>query len=183
MASNQVSKRYAQAWIDAAKEKSATASLKGDLAAISSILAESTDFAAFIKSPIISANEQANVVNALAKQAKFDSITLNMLLVLVQNRRLAILPAVIADATRVIAEEAGEVQAVVTSAAPLGDAEVKDLCAALAKKLGKQVSVDTIVNPDIIGGLVVRIGSTLIDDSVKTKLERLQRHLQTGSAA
>lgn len=183
MSVNQVSKRYAQAWIGAAQDKSAIASLGKDLAVLQDAIVQSADFAAFLASPVLSASEQQGVITALAKKAKFDSITVNFLSLLVEKRRLAALPAILAQATRMMAEAAGEMQAVVTAAAPLSAAEVKDISAALGKRFGRDVQVESRVDPEIIGGLVVRVGSTLIDDSVKTKLNRLQRELQAGAAA
>lgn len=183
MSVNQVSRRYAQAWIGAAREKSAMASLGNDLAVLKDIISKNADFTAFLKSPVLSEAEQKAVMDAVSKKAKLDSITVNFLSLLVSKRRLSVLEGILDAASNMLAEEAGEVKAVVTSASALSSGEVKDITSALSKRFGRDVQVDVQVNPEIIGGLVIRVGSTLIDDSVKTKLGRLQRELQAGAAA
>lgn len=183
MATDQVSKRYAQAWLSAAKENSALAALGSDCMALQNAISASPEFVEFLKSPLIKKAEQQGVIDALCKKGKFNALTHQFLNVLVQNHRLKALPSILVATAQKMAEEAGEVQALVTSATPLDAANISEIATTLSRRLGKDVKVESAVNPDIIGGLVIRVGSTLIDDSVKTKLERLQRVLQASAAA
>jgi len=182
MAITQVSRRYAQAWLASSKEKGAKAAI-ADCDSLLSMVRNSPDFAAFLTSPLISQADQSKVLATIAAKAGLDATTKSLLSVLVENRRLNALPGILEAAREMLDAEAGEVKAVVTSATKLDDKKVIDISAQISKKLGKDVQVETHVDASLIGGLVIRVGSTMIDDSVKTKLERLQRSLQTGTAA
>ena len=182
MSSGQVARRYAKAWLSAAKDKNALDSVAGDTNALLAMIKASPDFAAFLASPLISKADQVKTVGVIAQQARFSPLTVSLLGLLASTRRLAALPHIL-DATKAMIDaEAGTTKAQVTSATPLDDKKVTDIRNALSKKLGQDVAIDTKVDPSIIGGLVIRVGSTMIDDSVKTKLDRMARRLQ-GQAA
>jgi len=182
MSSGQVARRYAKAWLSAAKDKNALDSVAGDINALLNMIKGSPDFAAFLASPLISKADQAKTVGVIAAQARFAPLTVSMLGLLASKRRLHALSAILDASKAMIDAEAGTAKAQVTSATPLDEKKVTDIRNALSKKLGQDVAIDMKVDPSIIGGLVVRVGSTMIDDSVKTKLDRMARRLQ-GQAA
>ncbi|HEY8963232.1 MAG TPA: F0F1 ATP synthase subunit delta [Alphaproteobacteria bacterium] len=183
MGADQVSRRYAGAWLAAAKDKGGLKAAAGDADSLQSMLTSSADFRAFIASPLVSQTDQDKALAEIAKKANFNASTVSFLSTLVDNRRLNALPGILEAFRELLSAEAGEVQATVTSATKLDDKKVVDISAQISKKLGKNVQVQTNVDPSLIGGLVIRVGSTMIDDSIKTKLDRLQRRLQAGSAA
>jgi F-type H+-transporting ATPase subunit delta len=182
MGANQVAQRYAKGWLSAAKDKKMLDSVAGDCNALQAMIKNSPDFAAFLASPLISKTDQARTVNALAVAAKLNPLTVSLLSVLAANRRLAMLADVLEAAQAMLDAAAGTASAVVTSAQKLDDKKVADIRNQLVKKLGKDIAIQTKIDPAIIGGLVVQVGSTMIDDSVKTKLDRMARRL-LGQAA
>jgi F-type H+-transporting ATPase subunit delta len=133
-------------------------------------LAESADLSALIASPVVSRGDAANAVGAVAKAMKLDSLTTNFLGVLAENRRLADLPKMIDAFDAIVAAHRGEVTAKVTSAHPLTAEQLKELTANLKTRVGRDVAVVTTVDPAILGGLVVQLGSQLIDGSIRTRL-------------
>jgi len=183
MGDQQVFRRYANAWLAAAKDKGAIRAAAADADSLLSMLDSSPEFRAFIASPLISSDQQDKALAAIAQKAQFDAITTSFLSTLVDNRRLNALRGILSSFKTMLATEAGEVLATVTSATKLDDKKVVDISAQISKKLGKNVQVQTAVDPSLIGGLVIRVGSTMIDDSIKTKLDRLGRRLQAGTAA
>lgn len=183
MADNQVSRRYANAWLAASKDKGALKAVAADADSLLAMLKNSPDFTAFIASPLVSQTEQEKVLAVMSQKAGFHPLTVSFLSVLADNRRLHALPSIL-DALRAMMDaEAGDVRATVTSASKLDDKKIVDISSQISKKLGKNVQVQANVDPSLIGGLVIRVGSTMIDDSIKTKLDRLQRRLLAGSAA
>ena len=133
-------------------------------------LAESTDLAALVSSPVVARADAAKAIEAVAKAMKLDSLTAKFLGVLAENRRLADLPAMIAAFDAIVADHRGEVTATVTSAHPLTADQLKALAANLKSRVGRDVTVATTVDPAILGGLVVQLGSQLIDGSIRTRL-------------
>lgn len=182
MSSGQVARRYAKAWLSAAKEKNALDSVAGDTNALLNMIKASPDFEAFLASPLISQSDQSKAIGAIAQAACFAPTTVSMLQLLADARRMNALPAILEATKAMIEAEAGTAKAQVTSATPLDERKIADIRNALSKKLGQDIAIDTKIDPSIIGGLVVRVGSTMIDDSVKTKLDRMARRLM-GQAA
>lgn len=182
MAAGQVAVRYAQAWLSAAQDKKAVEAVSADCAVLSSMIKASSDFSTFLSSPLLQKSDQLKAIQAIAKQAKFHDLTVSLLSKLASNRRLAALADVLDAAQGILDAASGTTKAKVTSAVPLDAAKVAEIGAQLKKKLGHDVSVEAHVDPSIIGGLVVQTGSKMIDDSVKTKLDRMARRL-TGQAA
>lgn len=183
MAVGQVAQRYAKAWLDAAREKKALEAVASDCQSLLSMIKNSADFSAFLASPLISQADQAKAVAAIAKQSKFHEVTASLLAVLADNRRLPALPAVLEAARAMFDAAAGTVKAQVISATVLDEGRITDIRAQLKKKMGVEVAVESKVDPSIIGGLIVRVGSKMIDDSVKTKLDRMARRLSGRNAA
>lgn len=168
-----LSGRYATALFELAREKGAIDTVESSLGAVKQALADSAEFAALTSSPLIARNDAASGVAAAAKAMKLDSLTANFLGVLAQNRRLAALPGIVRDFRTLAARHRGEMSADVVSAHPLSPAQVTALKAQLRERVGRDVNVDLSVDPSLLGGLVVKIGSQMIDSSIKTRLNSL----------
>ena len=173
-----ISGRYATALYQLAQEAKATDKVAASLAALTAALAESADLKSLINSPLIDRADAGKAVAATAKAMKLDKLTSNFLGVLAQGRRLAVLPAIIADFGKLSAAARGEVTAHVTSARKLDAKQTAALLAQLKTGLGRDVALDLHVDPEILGGLVVRVGSRMIDSSIATKLNTLGQRLK-----
>lgn len=168
-----LSGRYATALFELARDNSAIDKVESSLATVKQALAESPEFAALTSSPLLARSDAANGIAAAAKAMKLDPLTGNFLGVLAQNRRLAALPGIVRDFRRLAARHRGEMTAEVVSAHPLSSTQVTQLKAQLRQRVGSDVTVDLAVDPSLLGGLVVKIGSQMIDSSIKTRLNSL----------
>lgn len=166
--------RYATALFELAEDDKALAELENDVGRFATLHDQSDDLRAFIRSPVYTAEEQVRGIDAVLRQAGIGGLTGNFFKVIAQNRRLFAIPAIIAAFRRLLAEKRGEVTAEVTSAEPLSEAHIAALKEALKASLGKDVTLDTRVDPSLIGGLIVKVGSRMIDSSLKTKLSSLK---------
>mgnify|MGYP003390375141 FL=1 len=162
--------RYAVALFDLARESNAIDAVAKSLSDLRAGLTESTDLSALIASPVVGRDDAANAMAAVAKAMKIDPLTAKFLGVLAENRRLADLPKMIDAFAAIVAAHRGEVTAKVTSAHPLSADQLKELTANLKTRVGRDVAVATTVDPAILGGLVVQLGSQLIDGSIRTRL-------------
>lgn len=165
--------RYATALFGLARDQKQIDTVSQSLVKLRSALRESTDFATLTTSPLIGREEGLKATLAAAGALGVDPLTRNFLGVLAKGRRLGILGNVIRDFMRLAAHARGETTAEVTSAHPLNDDQVAALKARLKASIGRDVTVDLRVDPAILGGLVVRVGSRMIDSSIKTKLDNL----------
>ena len=136
-------------------------------------LAQSDDFKALTTSPLVSRENATKAVMAAAGTMGIDAVTTKFLGVLAHNRRLGDLPAIIRAFRQLAARHRGEIAAEVTSAHPLDDGQIDQLKQQLRARVGSDVSVDLNVDPELLGGLVVRIGSQMIDSSIRTRLNAL----------
>lgn len=166
--------RYATALFELALERGALEEVERDLAALERAVAESPDLARALKSPIISREQQAQAMEALAERLGLGELTRNLLGVLAHQRRLAALTAVVTAYKRRLAQHRGEETAEVVSAVPLDEAQIASVREAVARYAGRPVQLSAAVDPDLLGGIVVRIGSRMIDASLKTKLRNLE---------
>jgi len=166
--------RYATALFELAEDDKALAELENDVGRFATLHDQSDDLRAFIRSPIYTAEEQVRGIGAVLDQAGIGGLTGNFFKVIAQNRRLFAVPAIIAAFRRLLAQKRGEVAAEVTSAEPLSETHVASLKEALKAALGKEVTLDMRVDPSLIGGLIVKVGSRMIDSSLKTKLSSLK---------
>lgn len=173
--------RYATALVDIAEESGKTPAIEKDLQAFEAMMAESDDLWRVIQSPLISRPQKQAAMQALATKAGFQDITSNFLALLAQNRRLNIIPGIIHAVRKDISDRRGEVSAYVQSAFKLSPAQEKALQESLANVVGRSVSVNVEVRQDLIGGMVVTVGSQMFDDSVKRKLERLKIAMKSGA--
>ena len=170
--------RYASALFDLASENGKVTSVESDLETLSAELAESADLAALTTNPELARDVQGKAIAAVAKQLKLDALTANFLGVLAANRRLAKLPAIISAFKAIAAAQRGEVTATVTSAHPLSEAQLAALKTKLTAREGRTVMLTAAVDPDLLGGLVVTIGSQRIDASIRTRLNSLAQAMK-----
>jgi len=169
-----VAQRYASALLDLAEEQGVTADVERDLTGFEALLKDSADLDRLVKSPVFSAEEQLAAISALLDKAGITGLASNFMKLAAKNRRLFVLPGMIKAFRAQLAEKRGEQIAEVTSAAPLSDDHVAALKEALSSSTGKTVKVAAHVDPALIGGLVVKVGSRMIDASLRTKLNSLK---------
>ena len=162
--------RYASALFDLARDQRQIESVGNSLDALSQALLDSRDFAELVASPLVSRDEAGKAFAALAPQLGLDPVTTNFLGVLARNGRKRQLPAVIRAFRRLAAEHRGETTAEVISAHPLNDDQIGALKAQLRARAGRDVTLEAEVDPAILGGIVVKLGSQMIDASIRTKL-------------
>jgi len=169
-----LSGRYARALFELATEAKQLDEVAGDLRGLSGALAESEDLRRLVDSPVLSRDEQGRAMAAIMDAMQAHNLTRNTVALLAQQRRLFVLDTIISDYLRLLASHRGETTAEVTSARALSDSELDKLRATLKDIVGRDVAVETEVDPDLLGGLVVRIGSRMLDSSIRTKLQRLE---------
>ena len=161
------------ALFELARDAKQLETVSGSLNIIKTALAESDDLRRFATSPLVSRGEAVKAVGAIAETLKLDPLTAKFLGVLASNRRLAQLTAVIRAFGSLAAAHRGEVTAEVTTAHPLNDEQIEALKTRLKDELARDVALDLTVNPAILGGLIVKVGSRQIDGSIRTKLNTL----------
>lgn len=165
--------RYAIALFELARDAKSIDTVEASLATVRDGLRDSDDLRTLTTSPVVARGAAVKAVLAVADSLGVDAVTKNFLGVLAENRRLAQLPAIIRAFRTLAARHRGEATAEVTSAHPLTDEQVGELKQQLRVRMGRDVSVDLSVDPDLLGGLVVRIGSQMIDSSIRTRLNTL----------
>lgn len=165
--------RYATALFALAQEKKAVAAVEISLSKVIVALGESDDLRALTISPVLSREAAKSAIAAVAKSMKLDTLTANTLGVLADNRRLAEIAAVARAFNTLAANDRGEISAEVTSAHVLTASQTKSIAAQLKKRMGTDVAIQSKVDPSILGGLTVKIGSQMIDSSIKTHLNTL----------
>ncbi len=170
--------RYASALFDLASENGSVTAVESDLETLGAALSESADLAAATTNPEISRAEQGAAVAGVAKHLGLSELTINFLGVLAGNRRLSKLPEMIAAFKTIAAAQRGEVSANVTSAHKLSDAQLSALKDKLTARVGRTVMLTADEDPDLLGGLVVTIGSQRIDASIRTRLNSLSQAMK-----
>ncbi len=173
-----IAARYATAVFELAKDGKAIKALEGDVSSLSSALEDSADFRDLISSPVLSRTDLENAITAISKKAKLSKIVSNTLAMMAQNRRLFVLPQLVEALKEMLAAERGEVSADVVSAKALTKAQSDKLTKALSAQFGKDVNINATVDESLIGGLVVKVGSKMIDTSIAAKLASLQNAMK-----
>ena len=173
--------RYASALFDLARDEKQIDAVGRSLDALNQALADSRDFDQLVISPLIDRADAANAFTALAEQLALDPITTNFLGVLARNGRKAELRNVIRAFRKLAANHRGETTAEVVSAHPLNDDQIEKLKSRLRGRAGRDVAIEASVDPNILGGLVVKLGSQMIDASLRTKLNRLAQVMKGES--
>ncbi|MHA7873473.1 MAG: F0F1 ATP synthase subunit delta, partial [Hyphococcus sp.] len=166
--------RYASALFDLAKDEGAADAVERDLKALKKAVADSSDFRDFLRSPVYGQADQTNAVSALADRFSFHALTANFLKLVAKNRRLFALVDMASAYVALAAKDRGEISAEAISAAPLNDEQTRALRHEIERQVGRAVNLETRVDADLLGGLIVKVGSQMIDASLKTKLNRLK---------
>lgn len=170
----QIARPYAAAVYDLARSENSLDAVEAGLTSIARLAGESADFDRFLRSPVISADVKAATIDSIIERANVHSTVAKLVKVVARNGRLFVLPTIIESFRQLAAEGRGEIAAEVTSAAPLSKAQLQTLAATLKEKIGKTVTLNEHVDPSLIGGLVVKVGSRMIDSSLKTKLTAMK---------
>lgn len=165
--------RYASALFELARDASSIDQVEASLSTVRDALAQSDDFRALTTSPVVSRGDAARAVLASAASLGVDATTRSFLGVLAENRRLGQLPQIIRAFRQLASRHRGEMSAEVTSAHPLSEDQVGELKQQLRQRVGREVAVELAVDPALLGGLIVRIGSQMIDSSIRTRLNAL----------
>jgi F-type H+-transporting ATPase subunit delta len=173
-----LSGRYASALFELASEAGNVTAIESDLDKLDAALRESKQLAGFIRNPEVARADFTKAMAALGKYLKLDKLTRNFLGVLAQNRRVAALPDVIRSFRTIAAAQRGEVTARVTSAHKLSAEQLKALETRLKAREGRTVKLTADVDPELLGGLVVTIGSKRIDGSIRSRLNSLAQAMK-----
>jgi F-type H+-transporting ATPase subunit delta len=176
-----LAQRYATAVFDLAKDGQKLDRVGQDLAGLVAAMAESADLKRLVESPVISRADQGKAILAIADKAGLDGLTRRFLGLLAEHRRLFALPGIAKAYGAMLAAHKGEIAAEVVSAVPLGEAELETLKTSIAGFVGQAVTVETRVDPALLGGVVVRVGSRMLDASLRTKLQQLEQTLKGGT--
>lgn len=166
--------RYAAALFELAQDSNAIDGVGGDLARFEALIHESSDLQRLVRSPVFSSDEQTKAVTVILERTGIGGIAGNFIKLVARNRRLFALRDMIAGYRALVAKARGETTAEVTVAQPLNDANLAVLKDALKSATGKDVVVNVKVDPSLIGGLIVKVGSRMIDASLKTKLQSIK---------
>ena len=173
--------RYATAVFELAAEERAIDALAADLTALKGLLAGSPELTRLVRSPLFSREEQAKGMEAVLKQAGAGGLARRLVLLLAHKRRLFALAEIIAAFEKLLARQRGEISAQVVSARQLSGSETAELKRVLKDKLGREPRLELSVDPTLLGGLKVKVGSRMIDSSLRTKLDGLRAAMKGTS--
>ncbi|AUH34899.1 F0F1 ATP synthase subunit delta [Paracoccus tegillarcae] len=176
--SQSIAGRYAQAVFDIAREDGGIDSISSELDQLQGALDDSAELRDLIASPRYSRDNQQKAITAIAQKMGLGATMANTLQLMASNRRLFVLPALVDQLRALIADERGEITAEVTSAVVLSDEQKNQLIQTLAEKSGKTVKLNTRVDDALIGGMIVKLGSQMIDSSIRSKLASLQNTMK-----
>ncbi len=166
--------RYATAAFDLAAEERSLDSLSADFAALKRLLGQSPELGQLVRSPVISREQKAAAMEAVLKKAGAADLTRKLVLLLARKRRLFMLAGVIAAFEQLASRHRGEIAADVTSARELAPPQTAELKRVLKTRFGREPQLTMHVDPSLLGGIVLRVGSRMIDSSLRTKLETLR---------
>ncbi|TVP74368.1 MAG: F0F1 ATP synthase subunit delta [Rhodobacteraceae bacterium] len=173
-----IAQRYATAIFELAKESKSLKSLEADVDALEGALTESADFRNLIISPVYSRDQVANATAAIAAKMNLSQTVTGALGLMASKRRLFALPQVLTRLRAMIADEKGEVTAEVTSAQPLSKAQQTEIAKTLKARIGKDITLKLTVDESLIGGLVIKVGSQMIDTSIRAQLAALKNSMK-----
>jgi F-type H+-transporting ATPase subunit delta len=166
--------RYARALFELAQEQKAVDAVSADLASLRRAMETSSDLNRLVRSPVFGAEDQAKALKAVLEKMGANALSIKFVLLVAQKRRLFVLTQIIRQYEHLVAKSRGETEAEVTAARALNDAEIDALKAALKSSLGKEPRLHAKVDPALLGGLIVKVGSRMIDSSLRTKLDGLR---------
>lgn len=176
--SSGIAERYATAVFEIAKEGGQLSELEANLDDLSAALDESADLRDLLTSPVYTRTQQGDAIGAIAQKMGLIQPLHNVLLLMASKRRLFVLPQMVTRLREMIAEDKGEVTADVVTAKELTPAQASELAETLKAKVGQDVKINTTVDESLIGGLVVKVGSKMIDTSIRSKLLSLQNAMK-----
>lgn len=176
--SSGIAQRYATAVFDLCVEGNSLADLEKDIATLNAALSESEDLGALITNPSYSRDEQQTAIAAISKKAGVSAVMTNTLALMAQNRRLFVMPALLRTLAAQLREHKGVVPVEVTSAKALTQKQSDALVKSIKDQIGKEIEIQATVDSDIIGGLVVKVGSKMVDTSIRSKLNSLQNAMK-----
>ena len=169
-----VAGRYASALFELARDQRAVDAVAGDLDRFDALIRESPDLQRLVRSPVFTAEEQGKAVGAILDQAGIGGLAGNFIRLVTTNRRLFALPDMIRGYRKLVAESKGIVRAEVRLAEPPSDRVLNDIKAAMREVANAEVDVDVKVDPNLIGGMVVQMGSRMVDASLRTRLNAIR---------
>lgn len=176
-----IAERYAKAAFEIAREEDGLDALDRDAEALAQALAESPELRELVRSPIYTREDQGRAIGAVAERMGLGATLANTLRVMAQKRRLFVLREFLQDLRAMVAAHRGEVTAEVVSARPLGEAQAERLARTLRESVGREVRLQARTDESLIGGLVVRVGSKMIDTSIRSRLQALETTLRSTS--
>lgn len=177
-----VAGRYASALFDLAREDSRVSEVEADLVRFQGLLDESADLVRLVRSPVIPADDQLRALGVILEKAGIGGLAANFLKLVTKNRRLFAVQDIIKAYRGLAAKARGEVTAEVTSAVPLNSEQIAALKETLRASVGKDVTLQSRVDPSLLGGLIVKVGSRMIDSSLRTKLQNMKVALSGAGA-
>jgi F-type H+-transporting ATPase subunit delta len=166
--------RYANALFELAQDQKSVDAVSADLASLRRALESSPDLTRLVRSPVFSAQDHAKALKAILEKMGANALTAKFVLLLAEKRRLFVLIQIIAAYEHLVAKSRGETEAEVTAARALSDSEISELKSVLKSRLGKEPRLHAKIDPTLLGGLVVKVGSRMIDSSLRTKLDGLR---------
>lgn len=172
--------RYATAVFELAQEEKSVDAVERDLDALRRMIGESSDLRDLLRSPIFTRAEHAKAMKAVLDALGASALTTKFILTLAAKRRLFALPEIVRSFQDMLARQRGEVSAQVTSAQTLSESQLSELRAVLKSRLGRDPRIETRVDPSLLGGLVVKVGSRMIDSSLRTKLQGIRVAMRGG---
>ena len=173
-----LAERYAHALFELAQDGGLVDLVSADLASLRRNMEASADLRRLVRSPVFSAEDQAKALKAVLEKMGANVLTAKFVLLLAQKRRLPVLNQIARAYDHLIAASRGETEAEVTAARTLSDTEIAELKSVLKSRLGKVPRLHSKVDPTLLGGLVVKVGSRMIDSSLRTKLEGLRQAMK-----
>ncbi len=175
--SGSLARRYARALLQLGVDTGSFERVGGEVQALAAALSSSKDLAEVLTNPAFPRSEREQVLRAIAERLGASQTVKNFARMLLDRERLVIMPDVARELSALIDEKAGRVKAIATAAIPLSSSEAEELTRALEKRSGKKVELETRRDPNLLGGVVAKLGDTVYDGSLKTQLKRLQEHL------
>lgn len=169
-----VSGRYATALFGLAQEGGVTEAVAGDLSGLAAVIEQSEDLKNLIRNPLMSREDQTKGIVAIAEKFNFNALTVKFLGLVASKRRLFFLPQMLKDFAKLVSAARGEIDAEVTSAAPLSADKLELVETALTQTVGRDVKLRATVDESLLGGLVIKVGSRMIDNSLRTKIQNLK---------
>ena len=175
--SDTAASRYSLALYELAKENKSVKEIEDQSSALIKLIDESKDFESVIKNPIHKKENQINVINKISQHCNFNTLLKNFLCFLVTKRRFFFIRKILKNFVSMCSEKRGEVQAKLVAAKELSNNEVNKIKDELSKNFNSEVKLDYLYDSDLIGGLIIQVGSVMIDTSIKSKLKQLENRM------